>query len=206
MEAMHLKSADVRGVPWKNGRGTTREFAVWPENASFERGDFDWRLSNAPVDEAGPFSALPGFERILVVTVGDELLLDHGSAAPPARLMRLDPYRFDGGWPTSAELPCGPIADFNVMLRTGRAQAEIEVVKSGARDYRTTLVAEHAFVHMLAGGCTARVAGDSRAFDLDVGDSLWLRDVQAGSVLECSERPSESELLIVTLGKEHPLF
>src|SRR5687767_10413887 len=40
LEVVHLHPADARLVPWKNGRGVTRELALWPEGASLERGDF----------------------------------------------------------------------------------------------------------------------------------------------------------------------
>jgi environmental stress-induced protein Ves len=91
-ELRHLTAADVRRVPWKNGRGVTEELALWPPGASFERGDFDWRVARAGVDAAGPFSEFPGFDRLLVVTEGEGLLLRHGVAAA-VRVARLAPHR-----------------------------------------------------------------------------------------------------------------
>src|SRR5262245_5272313 len=120
LEVVHLTPADARSVPWKNGRGATRELALWPAGASFERAEFDWRISTAPVDEPGPFSAFPGLARILVVTEGAGFVLVHGGDAPRARVRRLEPYRFDGAWPTTAELPHGPVTDFNVLFRPER--------------------------------------------------------------------------------------
>src|SRR5258708_2763617 len=61
LQIRQLTPADARRVPWKNGRGVTDELALWPPGASFERGDFDWRIACAGVDAAGPFSAFPGF-------------------------------------------------------------------------------------------------------------------------------------------------
>ena len=49
---LRLGRGDARVLPWKNGRGTTTELALWPADARFERGEFDWRLSIAPVDDA----------------------------------------------------------------------------------------------------------------------------------------------------------
>ena len=48
-EILHQTSADSRRVPWRNGRGTTEELAIWPAGATLERGDFDWRISKARV-------------------------------------------------------------------------------------------------------------------------------------------------------------
>lgn len=83
-EFLHLRPGDARRVPWKNGRGVTEELAVWPPEASFERGDFDARISLSSVQEPGPFSPFPGFDRVLLVTKGGGLRLSHGADAPPA--------------------------------------------------------------------------------------------------------------------------
>lgn len=200
LEIIHLQPEDARDVPWKNGGGRTREFALWPEDASFEEGDFAWRLSSASVNEAGPFSALPGIERILVVTVGAGLELSHGDLAPRARLRRLEPYRFAGDWPTTAALPDGPIADFNVMLDPERARASVEALLLGRRRSRLALAEGHAFVHVLAGRCDVRVTGEEEAFELDAGDSLWLRELRGGEELDCAGGTDACELLIVELG------
>lgn len=200
LAVVHLRPSDARVLPWKNGRGVTRELALWPEGASLERGDFDWRLSSAPVDEAGPFSVLPGVERILVVTEGAGLVLSHGTHAPRARLRRLEPYRFAGDWPTTAELPHGPITDFNVMLRAGRARADVQGLALGARRMRESLEPGHAFVHVLSGKCRARVTGEEEPFDLGPGSSLWIRGLRGGEELELEGRVAACELLIVALG------
>ena len=81
---LHLDPDDARRVPWKNGRGVTEELALWPPHARFERGDFEWRISKARIEDAGPFSNFEHHDRILVVTAGDGLVLDHGRRAARA--------------------------------------------------------------------------------------------------------------------------
>lgn len=191
-------------MPWKNGRGVTREFALWPPGASLERQDFDWRLSAAPVDEPGAFSVLPGVERILVVTEGAGCVLVHGDRAPRARLRRLEPYRFSGGWPTNAELPHGPISDFNVLFAPERVAAKVEALALGERRVRESLVAGHAFVHVLGGSLAARVTGEEEAFELGPEDSLWVRGLRGGEELELVGRARALELLLVTLQEPDP--
>jgi environmental stress-induced protein Ves len=199
IEVLHLPRADARLVPWRNGRGFTRELALWPENASLERLDFDWRISAAPVDEPGPFSVVPGVERILVVTEGAGCELVHGEHAPRARLRRLAPYRFSGGWPTSAELPHGPVSDFNVMFAPTRVQASVEALALGARRLRESLRAGHAFAHLVTGAAVARVTGEEEPLELAPGDSLWLRGLAGGEELELAGRARETDVLLVTL-------
>jgi len=198
-EVLRLGPADARAVPWKNGRGTTSELALWPADASFERGDYDWRLSAAEVAEDGPFSSFPGCERVLTVTHGAGLTLEHGDDAPRARLRRLEPYRFSGDWSTSATLFAGPITDFNVILRRGRARAEVAALALGARRARESLRAPQVFVHVLDGALVARVTGEERPFELARRGSLWLRGLAGGEELELAGSQRASELLIVSL-------
>jgi environmental stress-induced protein Ves len=195
---LHLTAADAREVPWRNGRGVTRELARWPPASDGER-EFDWRISAAPVDEPGPFSLFPGVERVLVVTAGAGLVLAHGEAAPRARVRRLEAYRFDGAWETTAELPHGPISDLNVMVRRGRARASVEAFALGERRLRETLPAGHAFVHVLAGRCTARVTGEEEPFELRPLDGLWARGLRGGEELELAGRQAGTELVLVVL-------
>lgn len=187
-------------MPWKNGRGTTRELALWPDGATFEREDWDWRVSAASVQADGPFSSFPGCERILVVTRGAGLRLAHeGADARAARLRPLEPYRFSGDGRTSAELVAGPVEDFNVIARRGRARAEAQALRLGARRARETLAAGHAFLHVLAGACVARVTGEEDAFELGTGDSLWLRALRGGEELELAGLEPEGVVLIATI-------
>lgn len=111
-----LRFADLPARPWKNGGGTTIEYAVCPDGAGLD--DFSWRVSRATVGRHGPFSAFPGIDRTLAVVKG------HGIDLSVARrLVRLDPetppFRFPGDEPADARLVDGPIEDLNVMSRRG---------------------------------------------------------------------------------------
>jgi len=175
-EPLHLRASDARELPWKNGRGTTRELALSPAGASFERGDFDWRLSAAAVEENGPFSPFPGFERVLVLTAGEGLWLEHGGASPRAHVERLAPYRFAGEWPTRAELCAGPVRDFNVLCRRGKARAEVEVWRVGPEHHTHRARGEQLFLHVVEGSFEARAERHGPTFTLAPGESLWLRE------------------------------
>ena len=199
LHVLHLTQADARQVPWSNGRGVTLELAVWPPGASLARADFDWRISCAPVDEPGPFSLLPGLERILVLTEGAGLALEHGDHAPRAHLARLEPYRFSGAWPTIAVLPSGPVRDFNAMFVPGRVDVQVKALVLGTRRLRETLRPGHAFLHVLGGNLTARVTGEEQAFELAPGDSLWARGLSGGEELELTGHSLAPELLLVSL-------
>lgn len=195
----HLTALDARTVPWKNGRGTTAELAVWPDGASFERGDFEWRVSKARIVEDGPFSRFEEHDRVLVVLDGAGVDLVHPGVAARARVRALEPYRFRGDWPTEAHLVRGPVSDFNVLVRRGAWEANVEVVVLGTRRTRETIAAGHAFVHVASGRATARAVGEEDAFELATGDSLWIAGARADEEIDLVGRDSKCTFLLTRL-------
>jgi len=113
-----------RAMPWANGRGVTTEIARSPEGDS----SFGWRVSVARVNEDGPFSELPGIDRILVVLEGSGIRLDVRGQSEGVVVAPLRPYSFSGDLETIGRLVDGPIRDFNVMTRRGVARARVMVV------------------------------------------------------------------------------
>jgi uncharacterized protein len=198
-EIQHLRPLDARRRPWKNGRGTTAELALWPPSADFERGTFEWRISAARVDAPGAFSAFPGFERVLLATSGSGLILSHGEHAPRARLRALEPYRFSGDWPTSAELPGGPVDDFNVLLRRGAWDADVQVLRLGSRRALELLSAQQLFAHLVRGSARARITGEDEPYELAQGDSLWTRGLGAADELDLVGGSPDAVALLVRL-------
>jgi len=196
-EILHLTPAAARRQPWKNGRGQTEELAIWPAGASFERGDFDWRIALAAIDLAGPFSAFPGFERVLVVMRGAGLRLDHGAAAPIATVPRLQPHRFSGEWPTTATLIDGPVSDFNVLVRRGAAHGSIRVLRADARPLQEPPHAGHTFIHVVTGTLAARVGRDAPVA-VAPRESLWIRGADREE-LQLATPGEAVELIIVRL-------
>ncbi len=98
---------------WANGRGITHEVIASPNSE-----DWDWRLSIAEVSEDGPFSVLPGVDRILVVATGNGIILN--IAGVSHTLKRFDKLHFDGQQETIGELMNGSIYDVNLMVRRDR--------------------------------------------------------------------------------------
>lgn len=194
-----VAASAVERSPWKNGRGVTEQIAIWPRGANFADGAFEARVSKAAVVESGAFSSFPGFERLLLVTSGAGLVVSHGASAPRARLRRLEPYRFDGAWPTEGELVDGPVRDFNVFTRRGELRAELEAVPLALRASREPLDAMHALVHVLAGAATARVTGEETPFVLAAGDSLRIDDARGGDELELVGSAADTVALVVRL-------
>lgn len=97
---------------WRNGRGWTREICA----AGASEGQWDWRLSIADIEQAGPYSAFPGTTREQVLLQGEGLRLQF----PDGRTGDLRPpygrIRFDGGEPPQA-VPDGRVEVFNLIWR-----------------------------------------------------------------------------------------
>lgn len=130
-----LGHAQTRLIPWRNGRGMTREWLVLPATASMERLDFDLRISAAAVTDDGPFSRFPGYQRLLIITSGIGLSLQH-NGEPAYDLKRGAVARFHGADETRARLLGGSVQDFGVIYRPQWAEVEADVLTENCRSIR----------------------------------------------------------------------
>lgn len=114
---MKLIPADaMRRMPWKNSGGVTTEIAIAPAGATLD--NFDWRVSTAQVDAAGPFSRFAGIDRSLAVIAGGRLTMHRADAEAVTLAPGEAPARFPGEADVHATLDA-PLSDFNVMTRRG---------------------------------------------------------------------------------------
>jgi len=125
-----LSFDDLIASKWKNGGGTTRELAVYPEGAPFD--SLLWRVSIADIAESGPFSVFAGLDRVIVLLEGDgiNMVFENGTTHDLKRLF--EPYRFPGEEPVVAHLAGGRSRDFNIMLRRGVVTGQIHVWRKAA--------------------------------------------------------------------------
>ncbi|MFD7662208.1 HutD family protein [Streptomyces sp. NPDC059788] len=121
-----LRAAGRTASVWSNGGGVTREIAAAPPGAGWDA--FDWRVSLAEVGRDGPYSALPGVDRVLTVAEGAglELTVDGARHVLPGPYR---PFAFPGDATTGCRLLDGPVVNFNVMLRRGRSTATVEMAR-----------------------------------------------------------------------------
>ena len=122
-----LQPADYVRMPWKNGGGQTTEIALHPPDAGCDT--FDWRVSVADVAADGPFSRFPGVDRTIVIIAGAGMRLDGDGHAAELRTP-FEPYAFSGDDGVTFTLVAGPVRDFNLMLRRGRAHGRVSVVRN----------------------------------------------------------------------------
>lgn len=163
-----IRASDITPVPWKNGGGTTRQIAVYPEDATLDT--FAWRVSAAIVEQAGPFSRFNGIDRFIVVTQGSFVTLVDAAHQSLRRLQRGETFAFAGEDALAAELPDGPVQDFNLMVRRGQGLGQITVRQTAKRLY---LHEGSAVLHCTSGSFTvSQTPICGTAYRLEVGDSL----------------------------------
>ncbi|MHA6492029.1 HutD/Ves family protein [Pseudomonas borbori] len=140
-----VDSHTARRLPWKNGKGVTLELAISPSGASLD--DFEWRISSAWVNSAGPFSQFPGIDRSLALLSGAGLRL---SLPEPIILDPSNPVlSFAGELDVRAELLAGPVQDFNLMSRRERWRHRLHYLELQGQQWLTG--SEVLFVYCQAG-------------------------------------------------------
>ncbi|MBV1774614.1 HutD family protein [Burkholderiaceae bacterium DAT-1] len=113
-------------MPWKNGGGVTTELWRLPDPESAD--GFLIRLSIASVATSGPFSLFPGIDRTLLVLDGAGMRLDCADGSAMLLDKPLHPVRFPGETAIESTLLNGPLRDFNLMVRRGEFDAELDVL------------------------------------------------------------------------------
>ena len=96
MRVIHL--GDAPRERWRNDGGWTREIVRAPEGEA----DYDWRLSVAEVESAGPFSHFGGCDRILMLLSGEGMALHSADSTvvlrAPRELLRFASCRSTLHW------------------------------------------------------------------------------------------------------------
>lgn len=128
MKATVINEKDIVVSKWAGGE--TRQYYIYPPEASYAKRDFMFRVSMAASysDEEAKYTNLENINRYLVMLEGTAQVFhkDHYDVI-------LKPYEnidvFDGDWESSAS---GKVVDFNLMTAKN-IEAEMAVVdKSGA--------------------------------------------------------------------------
>jgi environmental stress-induced protein Ves len=131
LQGQRLGKADYRILPWKNGLGFTTEYGIEPAGANFASDPFLWRISSARVAAPGPFSLFAGYERLIAVVRGGNMILRYDESDRSDELRIGTVHRFSGDLQTRSELPEGEIEDFNLIMKRGACEGELHVHRNG---------------------------------------------------------------------------
>jgi environmental stress-induced protein Ves len=143
-------------MPWKNGKGVTREVASEPLPGA-PTGRFLWRISLATVEGESVFSPFPGIDRTIAVLAGDGMQLTVDGVKQPEMRALANPFPFSGDSEVSARCLAGPITDLNVMTSRGHAWHRVQRYAFDDSIVLGSVKTLSAIV--FAGACTVRVNG-----------------------------------------------
>lgn len=112
--------------------GTTTELFIYPEQATFKNGDYDFRLSIASVEiEESIFTKLQGVKRTLMVLEG-QIKLSHQDHHE-SELKKFGSDKFFGNWTTKC---VGTCTDFNLMTKAETSGSLTPIVKKETFEIR----------------------------------------------------------------------
>ena len=123
----HIRRADWRTMPWKNGGGITHE--LWREGEGRE--GWALRLSMAEVSLPGPFSRFPGINRVILLLSGAGFVLRRSDGVLHSVTQVAHPFPFLGEDDWQVELPAGPVLDFNLMFDREQGHAALWTQQPG---------------------------------------------------------------------------
>jgi environmental stress-induced protein Ves len=173
-----IRYASLKSTPWANGGGITAQIAAGPDPKNW-----DWRVSLAEVAKAGPFSSLPGVDRIITIVDGDLIALTVDGVEQALEKYR--PFRFSGDSETSAALPTGTLKDLNLMTRRGAFKGYAAIIELSKK--RPHPVFADQFAVLLQGSATVSPAASPAADDAGasspapVAEALGKFDTVVGS-------------------------
>jgi hypothetical protein len=168
MKATLLKSEDYTRSPWKNGGGIFTDIADAHRKDSPQK-NWDsllWRFASTPIVAPGPFSHMPGIDRLQMVVNGRGLVLK----SPTQEFDEREPFttvRFAGEMEIVTALEQGPVEVVNLMARRGAAEIDLVALREpGTR----LLAAGTHLVYAARGDCRIRLDGEE--FSLSHEDTL----------------------------------
>jgi environmental stress-induced protein Ves len=130
---MHWQSiTNFESMPWKNGGGTTVQFAIYPEDATLS--NFVWRFSSAEMQASNDFSSFTGYSRILVQIQGESnpiSLIHNNNCDDCIQLEMYEPYVFSGDDQTKCILNGNELVrDVSIITKREECRAEAYCIKS----------------------------------------------------------------------------
>ncbi|WP_298870970.1 HutD family protein [uncultured Bradyrhizobium sp.] len=182
MKTTLLKPEDYTRAPWKNGGGVFTDIAD-AHRPGTDVKDWDsllWRFASTPIVAPGPFSHMPGIDRLQMVVGGRGLVLKAGGQEFDER----EPFttvRFTGEMEIVTELEAGPVEVVNLMARRGAVEIEMSALKAPGE--RPLPAATH-LVYALSDDCHIRLNGER--FLVPGGSTLKVELAEASSLTSVS--------------------
>jgi len=190
----YLEQALYTAMPWRNGKGVTREIAREPPAPA----EFDWRVSLASLDEDGPFSSYPTYQRVVVLVDGPGFTLDFADGSTQVLAERGAAAVFQGDAAVVCRLHEGPCRDLSLMVRAPGTVLAVQVLDPTQRFALPVAVGAQRAVYGLAGQSELVLADAAPAAGptlLKAGDCILLDDTDGAAALAPTGAGSRALLL-----------
>lgn len=177
MEIKRIKIVDQLTTSWSGGE--TTEIYIYPENSSYTKRNFDFRLSTATVAvETTVFTPLNGVKRTLLVLAG-EMELEH-EGHHTVLLKPLEADCFEGGWRTTSKGKC---IDFNLMTRKGVTGSlkGVESKKSFSELFLVSNTIKKTFLYLFSG--SVEVVLEDEKIRLAEKEALFMHDFNTEKIV-----------------------
>ncbi|MBR0724644.1 HutD/Ves family protein [Bradyrhizobium manausense] len=168
MKTKLLNSQDYTRSPWKNGGGIFTDIADAHRPGATAK-DWDsllWRFASTPIVAPGPFSHMPGIDRLQMVVRGRGLVLK----APGQEFDEREPFTtvsFTGEMEIVTALEAGPVEVVNLMARRGAAEIELTALRQPGE--RPLSAGTH-LLYAVSGNCGIRL--NNEEFIIPGGSTL----------------------------------
>lgn len=178
MKTTLLKPENYTRSPWKNGGGVFTDIAD-AHCADAPVKDWDsllWRFASTPIVAPGPFSYMPGIDRLQMVVGGRGLMLK----ARGQEFDEREPFRtvrFTGELEIVTELEAGPVEVVNLMARRGAVAIELAALREPGDRH---LFAGTHLVYAACGDCGIRL--DGADFAIPDGSTLRVEPSEASKL------------------------
>lgn len=165
MKITLLRSESYTRSPWKNGGGIFTDIAD-AHRADAPEKNWDsllWRFASTPIVAPGPFSHMPGIDRLQMVVDGRGLVLK----SPTQEFDEREPFttvRFTGELEIVTELEAGPVEVVNLMARRGAAEIDLLALREPGN---RRLAAGTHLVYAPRGECRIRLDDEDFALPRD---------------------------------------
>lgn len=140
-----IKKDEIQSSHWTGG--TTTELFIFPNSASYNKMDFDFRISTATIEaDESTFTSLKDVRRTLMVLEGSLELIHNNQAGIVLKPFQQD--SFMGDWQTISR---GLAVDFNLMLRDSTLSEQVEAISVKQNASITFAPEKHGFIYLYKG-------------------------------------------------------
>ena len=186
----YIDKQGYRSMPWRNGKGVTLEIAREPAAPA----EFDWRLSLASLDNDGPFSSYPTYQRVVVLVDGAGFTLDFADGGTQVLAEPGAAAVFQGDAEVACRLQAGPCRDLSLMVRAPGTVLAVQVLDPTQRFRLPAAIGAQRAVYGLAGQSELVLEAGAPTL-LAAGDCILLEDADGEAALAPAGAGSRALLL-----------